>query len=65
MGGIRRSRGHGWNLVARGSKRRHLTTRRRNSPGRPFEGLNIAVACRGEAYQGRIDPSLNNAIKTR
>jgi hypothetical protein len=23
------------------------------------------VACRGEAYQGRIDPRLDDAIKTR
>ena len=30
-----------------------------------FEGLHIAVACRGETYQGRIDPCLDHAIQTR
>ena len=28
-------------------------------------GLHIAVACRGETHQGRIDPCLDDAIKTR
>jgi hypothetical protein len=33
--------------------------------GAVFEGLHIAVAGRGETYQGRIDPCLDDAIKTR
>jgi hypothetical protein len=33
--------------------------------GTVFEGLHVAVACRGETYQGRIDPCLDDAIETR
>jgi len=33
--------------------------------GTVFEGLHIAVARRGETYQGRIDPCLDDAIETR
>src|ERR1017187_9089663 len=33
--------------------------------GAVFEGLHIAVAGPGETYQGRIDPCLDDAIKTR
>src|ERR1019366_4644713 len=33
--------------------------------GAVFEGLHIAVAGRGETYQGRIDPCLDDAIQTR
>src|ERR1035441_5553067 len=33
--------------------------------GAVFEGLHIAVACRGETCQCRIDPCLDDAIETR
>src|ERR1035441_10260888 len=33
--------------------------------GPVFEGLHIAVACRGETHQGRINPCLDDAIQTR
>ena len=33
--------------------------------GTVFEGLHIAVACRGETCQCRIDPCLDDAIETR
>ncbi len=33
--------------------------------GTVFEGFHIAVASRGETHQGRIDPCLDDAIKTR
>jgi len=51
-----------------------LTFREKDTPlahpqaqftGTVFEGLHIAVPCRGETYQGRIDPCLDDAIETR
>ncbi len=33
--------------------------------GTVLEGLHIAVACRGETYEGCIDPCLDDAIETR
>src|ERR1035438_2631333 len=43
---------------------RHERNRPGNSPGAVFEELHIAVAGRGETYQGRIDPCLDDAIQT-
>jgi hypothetical protein len=41
-----------------------LTNPQAQFTGTVFEGLHIAVACRGETYQGRIDPCLDDAIQT-